>query len=70
MGLVMWRCHVVVVVGVVGDGGDEVVVADGGGQERKTLFVYDVYASFRQTPLTQLSKRQRGHLHDLLRKHF
>ena len=72
-----WRCHVVVVVGVVerlrevvgiGGGGDEAEVVDDGGQERKCLFVDDVYLNFRQTPLTRLSKRQRGRLHDLLRK--
>ena len=39
MGLVTWRCHVVVVVGVVGDGGDEVVVADGGGLGRKHVHI-------------------------------
>ena len=72
-----WRCHVVVVVGVVerlrevvgiGGGGDEAEVVDDGGREGKSLFVDDVYANFRQTPLTRLSKRQRGRLHDLLRK--
>ena len=36
--------------------------------EKETMFVYDVYVSFRQKPLTRLSKRQRGRLHDLLRK--
>ena len=73
----MWRCHVVVVVGVVewlrevvgiGGGGDEAEVVNDGGQERKSLFVDDVYLNFRQTPLTRLSKRQRGRLHDLLCK--
>ena len=79
MKLATWRCHVVVVVGVVerlrevvgiGGGGDEAEVVDDGGQERKSLFVDDVYLNFRQTPLTRLSKRQRGRLHDLLRKRF
>ena len=32
------------------------------------MFVYDVYVSFQQTPLTRLSKRENGRLHDLLRK--
>ena len=32
------------------------------------LFVHDVLVTFWQTPLTRLSKRQRGRLHDLLRK--
>ena len=77
MELVTWRCHVVVVVGVVerlrevvgiGGGGDEAEVVDDGGREEKSLFVDDVYVKFRQTPLTRLSKRQRGRLHDLLRK--
>ena len=75
--LVTWRCHVVVVVEVVerlwevariGGGGDEAEVDDDGGREGKSLFVYDVYVNYRQTPLTRLSKRQRGRLHDLLRK--
>ena len=75
--LVTWHCHVVVVVEVVerlqevariGGGGDEVEVDDGGGQEGKCLFVHDVYASFRQTPLTRLSIKHNGRLHDLLRK--
>ena len=56
------------VVGI-GGGGNEGEVVDGG-REGKNLFVYDVYVSFRQTPLTRLSKRQRGRLHDLLRKRF
>ena len=77
IGLVTWRCHVIVVVGVVerlrevvgiGGGGDEAEVVDDGGREGKSLFVDDVYVNFRQTPLTRLSKRQRGRLHDLLRK--
>ena len=43
-----------------GGGGDEVEVVDDGGREGKKLFVYDVYVSFRQTPLTRLSiKTQR-----------
>ena len=72
-----WRCHVVVVVGVVerlrevvgiGGGGDEAEVVDDGGREEKSLFVDDVYVNFQQTLLTRLSKRQRGRLHDLLRK--
>ena len=72
-----WRCHIVVVVWVVerlrevvgiGGGGDEAEVVDDGGREGKSLFVYDVYVNFRQMPLTRLSKRQRGRLHDLLRK--
>ena len=52
----------------IGGGGDEAEVVDDGGREGKSLFVYDVYVNFQQTPLTQLSKRQRGRLHDLLRK--
>ena len=47
------------VVGI-GGGGNEGEVVDDGGQEGKSLFVYDVYASFRQTPLTRLSKRENG----------
>ena len=66
----MWRCHVVVVAGVVkrlqvvvgGGGGNEGKVVDDGGQEGKRLFVYDVYVSFRQTLLTQLSKKQNSRL--------
>ena len=43
-----------------GGGGDKVEVVDDGGREGKKLFVYDVYVSFRQTPLTRLSiKTQR-----------
>ena len=43
-----------------GVGGDEVEVVDDGGREGKKLFVYDMYVSFRQTPLTRLSiKTQR-----------
>ena len=49
------------VVGI-GGGGDEAEVVDDGGREGKSLFVYDVYVNFRQTPLTRLSKRQRGRL--------
>ena len=49
------------VVGI-GGGGNEGEVVDDGGQEGKSLFVYDVYASFRQTPLTRLSKRENGRL--------
>ena len=49
------------VVGI-GGGGNEGEVVDDGGQEGKSLFVYDVYASFRQTPLTWLSKRENGRL--------
>ena len=30
--------------------------------------LFTMYVSFRQTPLTRLSKRERGRLHDLLRK--
>ena len=41
------------VVGI-GGGGNEGEVVDGG-REGKNLFVYDVYVSFRQTPLTRLS---------------
>ena len=48
------------VVGI-GGGGNEGEVDDGG-QEGKSLFVYDVYASFRQTTLTRLSKRENGRL--------
>ena len=75
--LVTWRCHVVVVVEVVerlrevagiGGGGDDAEVVDDGGRERKYLFVHDVYASFRQTPLTRLSIKHNGRLHDLLCK--
>ena len=71
IGLVTWRCHVVVVIGVVerlrevvgiGGGGDEAEAVDDGGREGKSLFVYDVYVNFRQTPLTRLSKRQKGRL--------
>ena len=29
-------------------------------EERSRLFVHDVNVHFRQTPLTQLSKRQKG----------
>ena len=29
-----------------------------GGREQKCLFVHDAHVSFRQTPLTQLSKRE------------
>ena len=44
----------------VGGGGDETEVVDDGGREEKSLFVYDVYVNFRQTPLTRLSiKTQR-----------
>ena len=65
-----WRCHVVVVVGVVGlrevvhisGGGDEAEVVDDGGREGKSLFVYDVYVNFRQTPLTWLSIKRRWSL--------
>ena len=47
------------VVGI-GGGGDEAEVVDDGGREGKSLFVYDVYVNFWQTPLMRLSKRQRG----------
>ena len=69
--LATWCCHIVVVVGVVetlrevggvGGGRNEAKVVDDGGQEGKRLFVYDVYVSFRQTPLTRLSKRENGRL--------
>ena len=68
--LVTWCCQVVVVVEVVerlrevagiDGGGDESEVVDDGGREGKCLFVHDMYASFRQTPLTRLSiKTQRS----------
>ena len=38
-----------------GGSGNEGEVVDDGGQEGKRLFVYDVYVTFRQTPLTRLS---------------
>ena len=66
-----WHCQVVVVVGVVerlrevvhiGGGGDEAEVVDDGGREGKSLFVYDVYENFRQTPLTRLSIKRRWSL--------
>ena len=66
-----WRCHVVVIVGVVerlrevvgiGGGGNEGEVVDDGGQEGKSLFVYDVYVRFRQTPLMRLSIKRRWSL--------
>ena len=71
-----WRCHTVVVVGVVerlqevvgiGGGGDEAEVVDDGGREGRDLFLYDVYVNFRQTPLTRLSVREHSCLHVLLR---
>ena len=40
---------------VAGGSGNEGEVVDDGGQEGKRLFVYDVYVTFRQTPLTRLS---------------
>ena len=32
------------------------------GEERSRLFVHDVHVHFWQTPLTRLSKRQKGRL--------
>ena len=47
---------------VAGGSGNEGEVVDDGGQEGKRLFVYDVYVSFRQMPLTRLSKRENDRL--------
>ena len=45
-----------------GGGGDEAEVVGDGGRERKCLFVYILYVSFRQTPLTRLSIKRRWSL--------
>ena len=45
-----------------GGGGDEAEVVGDGGRERKCLFVYNLYVSFRQTPLTWLSIKRRWSL--------
>ena len=66
--LVTWRCHVVVIVGVIKQLREvavetkQTLADDGGGREEQRLFADDVLVSSWQTPLTRLSINRRWSL--------